>query len=94
MKTFYAALAALTVLACGNRNGGAQEPVIEEPSEKPIERFADTTYASVNNLKWELVVVDSLGNGPLEYLDDPYDKVDGTYTFRGNQRREMPVRGR
>lgn len=93
MKYYYLAIAAFAVLACGNPRTPA--PVVEEePGVKPIERFADTTYASVNDLKWEVVVVDSLGNGALEYLDDPYDKVDGTYTFRGNQKREMPVRGR
>ncbi len=93
MRMFYAALAALAVIACGNRGANAPAPVEEEPEAQSIQRFADTTYASVNNLKLELVVVDTLGNGALQYLDDPYNKVDGTYTFRGNQFREMPVRG-
>jgi len=38
-------------------------------------------------------VKDTTDDGMLKYLDDPYNKVEGTYTFRGNQFREMPTVG-
>lgn len=90
----FAALAALSVIACGNRGRGGSADGEDSLAVKPIPRFPDTLFESVNNLKWVLEEVDPEGNGPLEYLTDPYEGLEGTYTFRGNQRRDMPVRGR
>lgn len=90
-------IASLLFFSCGHR--GEKGTVPEETdsltvSEKPLERFPDTVYASVNQIKWDVTVLDTTVDGRLQYLTDPYDLVDGTYTFRGNQRREMPVSGK
>ena len=78
----------------GGRPGPAPVPDEDTTVLSVLERFPDTVYASVGALKWEKVAEDTLFDERLQYLTDPYDPLDGTYTFRGNQRRDMPVRGR
>lgn len=93
----YLALAAVALIACGNTGRkGVEEGDADSlaVAEKPLVRFPDTVFASVNNIKWVLEVKDTTDDGRLKYLYDPYGRVDGTYTFRGNQRRDFPVKGR
>lgn len=116
-------LVAFVTTSCGgNRNkaprqapAGDDEAIdttlLQLEAEKPLERFPDTVYSSVEALKWIVEVKDSTDSGMLKYLDDPYEALcadeaeatdstgrrvltTGTFTFRGNHRRDMPVTGR
>ena len=59
--------------------------------QQPLRRFPDTVYASVEALEWQLERHSGAESDSLAYLDDIYLQLPGTYTFRANQRRDMPL---
>ena len=129
---FLLLLAGALVAACGGpqgtrqrgwfaaRHGGDTTGLHIAEAEvvaKPLERFPDTVYASVESLQWVVEVKDTTDGALLKYLEDPYEALcadvadttampagtgtvsparttTGTFTFRGNHRRDMPVTGR
>ena len=48
----------------------------------------DTAYASVEDVEYEVELLDTVNSGELNSLLDPYDTVPGILTFRGGQRRD------
>lgn len=48
----------------------------------------DTAFASVEDLTFEVELIDSLTSGEIENLINPYDTVPGIFTFRGGQTRD------
>lgn len=48
----------------------------------------DTTFQSVENINYEVEVLDTATSGTLNNLINPYDTVPGIFTFRGNQFRD------
>lgn len=122
-------IAVVLVVSCGGPHGGqrrwrlaagdggdttAMHQADDSLAARPLERFPDTTYASIEDLQWVVVVKDTTDDGLLKYLEDPYETLcagvagstdtatisstpsitTGTFTFRGNQRRDMPATGR
>ncbi|MBR6489282.1 MAG: PQQ-like beta-propeller repeat protein [Muribaculaceae bacterium] len=48
----------------------------------------DTAFQSVDDLIYEVEVLDTITNGELNSLQDPYKGIDGILTFRGGQKRD------
>ncbi len=53
----------------------------------------DTVFASAEALEYTITVFDSLTDGQLAWLNDPYEDVPGVFTFRGNHRRDADFHG-
>ena len=68
------------------------KPVKDSDSIKQAEAdnvmLPDTAYASVEDLSYDIEVLDTMTTGELNSLADPYEGVDGILTFRGGQRRD------
>ncbi len=48
----------------------------------------DTAFQSVENLSFNVEVLDTATSGKLNSLADPYQDVEGILTFRGGPRRD------
>ena len=60
---------------------------IKKAEEEKI-MFPDTMFASVNDLTYDIEILDTVTSGELNSLGNPYDSVPGNFTFRGGQRRD------
>ena len=58
-----------------------------------ISFLPDTTYASINNLVYQIDIVDITTSGTLTALDDLYTGRNGVLKFRGNPSNRMPLYG-
>ena len=81
----------------GNRPNGAEEVVsdtliVEE--ETKVKPYPATQFPSVEALKYEVNVFDSLHSGIIENLKDMYADAPGVFTFRGNLLRNADFGGR
>lgn len=91
-----AALVALALNACKPASGG--DSGSSEASDSEITRndtiaLPDTTYSSIEHLDWKVEVADSTSDGTIADLQNPYDTVSGSLTFRGNSRRDARYGG-
>ena len=81
--------------------GCRQNP--EDQKDKTLKREAektaapaplpDTIYPSVEDLEYSITEFDSLTDGHLAWMEDPYTEAPGVFTFRGNQFRNADFHG-
>ncbi len=95
-------LAALTMAGCGSKNrqatpqsGTDADSVAVDSVEADVAPafLPDTAYASVDELKYVVEVVDSSIDPILNSTVDPYDNVPGGLAFRKGQRRDADFGG-
>ena len=86
-----AAVMSVAVVSCNGvinkKAGGTDSDSTAGPRIDTV-MLPDTVFASVDNLIFEVELLDSTTNGVLENLIDPYDTVPGIFTFRGGHRRD------
>jgi len=63
------------------------------PQEIKILPLPDTTYPSVENITYNITIMDTTTSGELSNYDDVYENTNGIYTFRGNSLRNAPYCG-
>ena len=68
--------------------------VVEVEQEPEIKPYPATQFSSVEALKFEVDVFDSINSGVLDDLTDMYADAPGVFTFRGNLLRNADFGGR
>ena len=53
----------------------------------------DTVFPSVEGLEYSITVFDTLTDGRLAWLEDPYEEAPGIFSFRGGHRRDADFHG-
>ena len=97
-SSFFVVAICFLLSSCGgNRPNGAEEVVsdtliVEE--ETKVKPYPATQFPSVEALKYEVDVFDSLHSGIVENLTDMYADAPGVFTFRGNLLRNADFGGR
>lgn len=88
---------AITAVACltcctggrsGRNSGGGDSTVQSKPD---LAMLPDSAFASVDDLQWEVEVLDTVTPGRLSDLRNGYDTVPGVFAFRGGPRRDAQV---
>lgn len=100
ISAVYTALAVSAIMwQCGKTTkpaeaSGADSTSVDTiASRVEVTRLPDTTYASVQNLVYEIVNADTTTSAEIDiYLND-YAGVDGIPVFRGTERRDADMRG-
>lgn len=73
------------------------EPVVgsgdTSTKSESLTPLPDTAFPSVEALEYTITLFDSLTDGQLAWLEDPYEDVPGFFTFRGNHRRDAAFHG-
>lgn len=92
------------LLGCGARrqagNGGGAQSAADSMAADSATRaearrmLPDTAYGSVKDLTYEVDVFDSVTDGRLDDLSDPYESAPGILTFRGGPLRQARFGGR
>lgn len=62
-------------------------------TEVALVPLPDTIYPSVEALEYSITLFDSLTDGQLSGLEDPYSNACGIFTFRGNHQRNAAFHG-
>ena len=89
----------LLLSSCGYRSNEKAEDatdtlIVEDEPEREIKPYPATQFPSVESLKYEVNVFDSLHSGIVEDLSDLYVDAPGVFTFRGNLFRNADFGGR
>lgn len=99
MRTYFAKIVALSlvltvmslcVLSCKGitgKGGGADSDSVAVPKIDTV-MLPDTAFQSVENLTYDVELLDSNASGVLNNLIDPYDTVPGVFMFRGGHYRD------
>ncbi len=82
----------------GNTKTAEAEQIESVPTDSiipPVEPkfLPDTAFPSVENLKYDITIFDSITSGELSDTNDAYAEVQGIFTFRGNPFRNAPFCG-
>lgn len=96
------ALTAVTMTSCGHRSGSADsdsaaaEESVSAEAGKPAEpeHLPDTAFASAEELKYEVTVLDTTVSDRLDNLRDLYAGAPGILTFRGGPKSDTPFAGK
>lgn len=70
-----------------SNTAGAQGDSVAAPKVDTV-MLPDTAFASVEDLTYEVELLDSTTSGTLNNLINPYDTVPGVFTFRGSGHRD------
>ena len=79
------AVMSLTMVSCNGiseKRTSNDSDSVELPKVDTI-MLPDTAFASVDDLNYEVEILDSATSGLLDNLINPYDTVPGIFTFRG-----------
>ncbi len=85
-------------LLAGCRHERNSEVLSEKEASSPekkevITPLPDTIFPSVEALEYSITLFDSLTDGQLSGLEDPYSNACGIFTFRGNHQRNADFHG-
>lgn len=83
--------------SCSHKPGENREDTrqtTEQTAQEEVEvRLPDTTFASVEKVKFTIEVLDTTIPAQLSSLRDMYADAPGIFMFRGSPRRDMPFTG-
>ena len=87
---FVGIMLGMSVVSCkgitGKKTGVDSDSVAAAKVDKVM--LPDTAFASVDDLTYDVELIDTVTSGILDNLINPYDTVPGVFTFRGGQRRD------
>ena len=80
---------------CQQKPDDKKEKTVKKDAEKTAApaSLPDTIFPSVEALEYTITLFDTLTDGQLEWLDDPYLTTAGVFTFRGNHLRNADFHG-
>lgn len=87
---FALAIITLSIVSCKDVTGQKSVNDSDSVAVPKVDNvmLPDTAYASVDDLTYEVELLDSATSGVLDNLINPYDTVPGIFTFRGGHRRD------
>ncbi len=94
MKYSLLPLAALMVLFSSCKNAATEEEIPEEPKIVEPAVLPDTAFASVEELDYEVEIVDTTMSGQLQFTHSEYQDTVSQLTFRGNNFRNADFHGK
>lgn len=96
MKKLLLLSALVSITGMYSCKSGTGEASVKDSDTVVIDTVAlpDTSYTSVEQLTWDVIVTDSTVDGSLKVFNDPYLKTPSQLAFRGNQLRNADFGGK